>query len=80
MTKRKETGTPGKSRFSKETRKKSVKAGLTVLAALLVFGGPTYLLYVLREVPLPYPFVALLGLVSFVVGLFLFTRLMEEKE
>lgn len=80
MTKRKEMDNPGKSRFSKETRKKSVKAGLTVLAALLVFGGPTYLLYVLQRLPIPYPLVALLGLVSFVVGLFLFVRLMEEKE
>lgn len=65
---------------SKETQKRSVKAGLTVLAAFLVFGGPTYLLYALQRVAVPYPFLALLGLASFIVGLFLFTRLMKGKE
>lgn len=65
---------------SKETQKKSVKAGLTVVAAFLVFGGPTYLVYVLQRVDVPYPFLALLGLASFIVGLFLFMRLMKEKE
>jgi len=65
---------------SRETQRKSVKAGLTVLAAFLVFGGPTYLLYALQQVPVPYPFLALLGLASFIAGLFLFTRLMKGKE
>ncbi len=65
---------------SKETQRKSVKAGLTVLAAFLVFGGPTYLVYALQRVAVPYPFLALLGLASFIVGLFLFTRLMKEKK
>ncbi|NIW15135.1 MAG: hypothetical protein GWN31_14655, partial [Candidatus Thorarchaeota archaeon] len=65
---------------SKETQKKSVKAGLTVVAAFLVFGGPTYLVYALQRVDVPYPFLALLGLASFTVGLFLFMRLMKEKE
>ena len=65
---------------SKETQKKSVRAGLMVLAAFLVFGGPTYLLYALQQVTIPYPFLALFGLASFVVGLFLFTRLMKGKE
>lgn len=62
---------------SKETQKKSVRAGLMVLAAFLVFGGPTYLLYALQQVAVPYPFLALFGLASFVVGLLLFTRLMK---
>jgi lipopolysaccharide export LptBFGC system permease protein LptF len=65
---------------SKETQKKSVRAGLMVLAAFLVFGGPTYLLYALQQVTIPYPFLALFGLASFVVGLFLFMRLMKGKE
>ena len=65
---------------SKETQKKSVKAGLMVLAAFLVFGGPTYLLYALQQMAIPYPFLAFFGLASFVVGLFLFTRLMKGKE
>jgi len=65
---------------SKETQKRSVKAGLTVLAAFLVFGGPTYVLYVLQAVDVPYTLLTLLGLASFVVGLFLFMRLMKGKE
>ncbi|NIR88088.1 hypothetical protein GWO13_11320 [Candidatus Bathyarchaeota archaeon] len=65
---------------SKETQKKSVKAGLTVLAAFLVFGGPTYMLYALQRVVVPYLFLALLGLASFVVGLSLFTRLMKGEK
>jgi len=44
-----------------------------------VFGGPTYLMYVLRGVAVPYPFVVFFGLACFVVGLFLFVRLLERK-
>jgi len=66
--------------LSRETRKKSVNAGLMVLAAFLVFGGPTYLLYALQGVAVPYPFVAVFGLACFVVGLFLFLRLLKGKE
>jgi len=65
---------------SKEMQKKSVNAGLMVLAAFLVFGGPTYLLYVLQGVAVPYPFVAFFGLACFVVGLLLFMRLLKGKE
>lgn len=65
---------------SKETQKRSVKAGLTLLAAFLVFVGPTYLLYALQQVAVPYSLLALLGLASFIVGLFLFMRLMKGKE
>jgi len=65
---------------SKETREKCVKAVLMVLAAFLVFGGPTYLLYVLQRVAVPHSLLTLLGLASIVVGLFLFTRLIKEKK
>ena len=64
---------------SNEVRKKSVNVGLVVLAASLVFGGPTYLMYVLRGVAVPYPFVVFFGLACFAVGLFLFVRLLERK-
>jgi len=66
--------------LSKETRKRCVKAGLMVVAASLVFGGPTYLLYALQGVAVPYSLVAILGLACLVVGLFLFMRLMKGKE
>jgi uncharacterized membrane protein YagU involved in acid resistance len=64
---------------SKETKKRSLRAFLMVLAAFLVFVGPTYLIYALQRVVSPYPLVALLGIASFIVGLVLFTRLIKEK-
>jgi len=65
--------------LSKETKRRSFRAFLMVLAAFLVFGGPTYLMYALREVVSPYSFVVLIGIASFIVGLVLFTRLIKEK-
>lgn len=65
---------------SKETQKRFVKAVSMVLAAFLVFVGPTYMLYVLQQVAVPYSLLTLLGLASIVVGLFLFTRLIKEKK
>lgn len=65
---------------SKETQEKFVKAMLIVLAAFLVFVGPTYMLYVLQQVDVLYPFLPLIGLASIIVGLFLFMRLMKEKK
>ncbi len=50
-----------------------------LLAAFLVFGGPTYLMYALQQVIALYPLVLLLGVASFIVGLLLFTRLIKEK-
>ena len=66
-------------RQSKETKRASFRAFLMLLAAFLVFGGPTYLMYVLQQVITLYPLVLLLGIASFIVGLFLFTRLIKEK-
>jgi len=64
---------------SKETKRRSFRAFLMLLAAFLVFGGPTYLIYGLQEVIAFYPLVVLLGITSFIVGLVLFTRLIKEK-
>lgn len=64
---------------SKEEQRRSIKAALTLIAAFLVFGGPTYLLFFLQTLNLPYLLLVLVGLFSFVVGVILFTRLIEEK-
>jgi uncharacterized membrane protein YagU involved in acid resistance len=64
---------------SKETKRTSFRAFLMLLAAFLVFGGPTYLIYVLQQVITLYPLVLLLGIASFIAGLLLFTRLIKEK-
>ncbi len=50
-----------------------------LLAAFLVFVGPTYLMYALQQVIALYPLVLFLGVASFIVGLLLFTRLIKEK-
>jgi len=64
---------------SKEEQRRSIKAALTLIAAFLVFGGPTYLLFFLQALNLPYLLLILVGLFSFVVGIILFTKLIEEK-
>lgn len=64
---------------SKETKRTSFRAFLMLLAAFLVFGGPTYLIYVLQQVITLYPLVLLLGIASFIAGLLLFTRVIKEK-
>lgn len=64
---------------SKETKRRSFRAFLMLLAAFLVFVGPTYLMYAIQGVIASYPLVLLLGIASFIVGLLLFTRLIKEK-
>jgi len=66
-------------RQSKETKRTSFRAFLMLLAAFLVFGGPTYLIYVLQQVIAVYPLVLFLGIASFIAGLLLFARLIKEK-
>ena len=62
-----------KSRFHVSTAKvpRSVRVILMILAAFLIFGGPTYLIFVLRNF-LPYTVLISLGLISFLLGLILF--------
>jgi hypothetical protein len=61
-------------------QKKFMKALLLPLAAIFTFGGPTYMLYVLRKFRLPtFPFLLLLGFVFFVSGIILFAYLLGEK-
>jgi hypothetical protein len=65
--------------MTKGREKRSLRVFLMLLAAFLVFVGPTYLIYVLQRVITLYPLVILLGIASFIVGLLLFTRLIKEK-
>jgi len=65
---------------SKEDQRRSIKITLMLIAALLVFGGPTYLLSVLEALGIPYLLVVLLSLFSFALGLILLTRLIKEEE
>ena len=62
-----------------EAWKRFVKVMLTLLAAFLTFGGPTYLIYALKRWIVPQVLLALLGLASLTAGLILFMRLIGEK-
>jgi hypothetical protein len=64
---------------SLKLRNRSVRVVLLVLAASLIIGGPTYLIFVLRKF-LPYYLLVALGLASFVVGLILFMLLLGGEE
>jgi len=64
----------------RETQGRLTKAILTLLAAFLTFGGPTYLIYFLKRFAIPYPFLVLLGLASLTAGIMLFMHLFRRKE
>jgi cytochrome c biogenesis protein CcdA len=65
---------------SSERKTAFIRAVLFILAALLIFGGPTYTVYVLRNLAdLPYLLVVLVGLIAFAVGILLFSRLIGKQ-
>jgi hypothetical protein len=55
-----------------------VKVVLTILAVLLIFGGPTYLMYILQRIGIPSLLFTLIGLTSFAAGAILFMHLARE--
>lgn len=59
---------------AKEEQKQCFKALVTLASVFLIFGGPTYLMYGLQTVKVPYSFAALIGLVSFLAGIAIFLR------
>ena len=63
-----------------EEQKRFVKVTLTLLAAFLTFGGPTYLIYFFKGLIASQSLLALLGLVSFTAGLILFTQLIGKEK
>lgn len=56
-----------------------VRAVLFILAALLVFGGPTYFVYAMQKVNLPYLVSVFVGLIAFAGGILLFWRLARKQ-
>jgi len=66
--------------MAKASKEGFVRTMLTLLAASLTFGGPTYLLYILEELAFPRLFSLLLGLASFTVGIVLFVYLLKGEE
>ena len=50
-----------------------------VIAAFLIFGGPTYLLYILDKLEIPRLFILLVGLATLTAGIILFAYLSKEE-
>ena len=66
--------------MSSKEKQKSFLHGLGVLfAALLTFGGPTYLVYVLEKLDVPKILSLPLGLTAFAVGVILFAHLLKGE-
>jgi hypothetical protein len=59
--------------------KEAVKGLLMLFAALLTFGGPTYLLYIFDKLNIPHLLSILIGLASFTAGLVLFVYLLKGE-
>jgi len=50
-----------------------------LLATVLMFGGPTYMLFFLKRA-VPFPYLEILAIVLFVVGLYIFLQVYEEEK
>ena len=64
--------------FKRITSGRLGKAFWILLSAVLMFAGPTYAIYALRRL-FPFPFLELVNVILFVIGLYLFLQLYEEK-
>jgi hypothetical protein len=57
-----------------------VRVLLLILTVSLIFGGPTYAVYILRrQASLPYIVAVLVGLLVFTIGISLFLHLIVKK-
>lgn len=63
----------------KELQKRFLKVFITLGSVFLMFGGPSYLLYGLQVVKVPYRIAVLTGLVSLVAGIILFLRFVPKE-
>lgn len=61
-------------------KEKLFKATLTLVAALLMFIGPTYLLFVLQRLGVPHPLLLLSALASFTAGIILTLYVTAEEK
>jgi hypothetical protein len=68
-----------KLRKSLRLSERTAKALLTFLAALLIFGGPTYFMYILESLGVPHLLYLLLGLAFFTAGVGLLMHLFGKE-
>ena len=66
-------------RSLRKSQKSFAKALLRLFAVFLIFGGPTYLLYILDKLEIPRLLTLLIGLAAFAAGIVLFVYLSEEE-
>jgi hypothetical protein len=57
-----------------------IRSIVTVFSVLLMLGGPTFFIYILQRLGVPYPLLILIGLGSFTIGIILFMGLAKEEE
>jgi pilus assembly protein TadC len=58
---------------------KFMRVFLTLISALLIFAGPTYIPYILEAIGLAYIAAIVLGVALFAVGLFMLFYLYRKK-
>jgi len=56
------------------------KTVLTIFAVLLIFGGPTYLMYILQRLGTPPVLFTIVGLAAFTTGIIIFMHLAKKEE
>ncbi len=64
---------------AREEQRRCFKVLVTLASVFLMFGGPTYLMFGLQAVEVPYSYAALIGLVSFLAGIVIFLRLVPKE-
>ena len=64
----------------KKGQKSFTKALLRLFAVLLIFGGPTYLLYILDKLEIPRLAILVVGLAALIAGIILYAYLSEGKK
>lgn len=69
-----------KVRKTQRIPERFAKIVLTIFAVLLIFGGPTYLMYVLQRLDIPSVLFTIVGLAAFTAGVILFMHLAKEEE
>lgn len=63
----------------KKGQKSLTKPVLKLFAVLLIFGGPSYLLYILDKLGIPRLIILVVGLAALIAGIILYAHLSEEK-
>ena len=67
-------------KFAEDEQKRFIRVFLIIFSAFLMFGGPTYLLWVLQLLETPHVLNLLIGLSSFALGVVLFFRFIREEK